>query len=108
MIQVVALYQDGKRVEMRSVDIAPLADPTRQRALVVVALTEAGYHVVSVSAPAQLTAGHPPCEWVATVSGAPIVRRAGKPVTRGGQPIQATTTARSLLARQRAMVGPAK
>lgn len=108
MTQIVALYQDGKRVELRLVDVAPLADPTRQRTLVVIALAELGYHVVSVSAPAALPDGHPPCDWVATVSGTPIMRRAGKPVTRAGQGIAPTTPARSLLARQRALLGTSK
>jgi hypothetical protein len=105
---IVAIYQDQRRVELRPVEVAPLADPTRQRALVVRALTEAGYHVLSVSAPAALPAWHPPCHWVATISGAPVFRRPGKPVTRAGQPLAPAAPARSMIARQRALTGEAK
>lgn len=103
--QTVALYQDRALQALLPVEVAPHADATRQRAAVFRALTEAGYHVVSVAAPAALPAGHPPCAWVAVVVGQPLVRRAGKPVTRGGQPLGASPAGRTMIARQRALTG---
>jgi hypothetical protein len=103
--QTVALYQDRVRVDCLPIEVAPHADATRCRAAVFRILTEAGYHVVSVSAPAALPAGHPPCDWVAVIHGAPIFRRAGKPVTRGGQPLGTPPAGRTLVAKQRALTG---
>lgn len=89
------------------VDLVLESDSTRYRAAVARALTDAGYNVVSVNAPAQLPAGHPECDWISVVSGEPIVRRPGKAVRRGSQPINTPTanTTRTMVAKQRALTG---
>lgn len=106
-MQTVALYQDRRRVAVLPVELPAHADATRTKRAVFTALTEAGYTVVSLSAPAALPAGHPPCDWVAVIHGAPLLRRPGKAVTRGGQPIGAPAArpTRTLVAKQRALTG---
>ena len=105
--QTIAIYQARTRVALLPVELVAHRDATRMRRAVFAALTEAGYTVLSVSQPAALPPGHPPCDWVVVVHGAPLIRRPGKAVTRGGQPIGAPVArpTRTLVAKQRALTG---